>query len=107
MYFQFLADGVRYQRQRIAQRINSELPREVVLGMTREHHRALEMALQEEVKSSILGHFDNVGCHLPESVFGYPFLRSFRGDTDYADMWLDYILRSENSTSNRGSDPLE
>ncbi len=53
----------------------------------------------DELIQGVLGAFDNVGGVLPEGVLGFLIVdaqdeRDIRtGHTDYADMWLDYLLR--------------
>jgi|SRR5262245_12965597 len=115
VFLELLADDVAYYGRQFAQRVRSQLPPDVVRAMTPEQHRGLEAAMKDQLKSvvwSFLGHFDNVGCHLPEGVFGYSIVERFPesdqrsvGDirieeADYADMWLDFMLQ-QLETSNK------
>lgn len=65
----------------------------------RDRLRASIRQALDELIQGILGAFDNVGGVLPEDVLGFLIVDARdesdirAGNSDYADMWLDYLQR--------------
>jgi hypothetical protein len=112
VFLELLTVDVSHHASRLAQRIRAQLPPAMLQSMTPEQHRGLIAGMRDELRlvvQSFLGHFDNVGCHLPAGVSGYSIMartpssgpdepRDIRlGEQDYADMWLDFLYQRKDT----------
>jgi hypothetical protein len=78
------------------------------LSWSAEQRKELQPLVRQELDSliwRILGFFDNVGSVLPDDVEGFSVISKGEGDdirranSDYSDMWLEYLLKKRTPVS--------
>lgn len=100
--FEMLDHHIDSQADRICSGAISQLRADITV----EQRQALRAEIRQELETlawSFFGTFDNVGCGLPDEVLGYSIIIRPSNrvsteevdmrdeETDYADMWLDFL----------------
>ena len=114
--FEMADRSIGSQTERICSRILSQLETDVAVEQRQEIQSKIRHEL-EVLAFDFFGTFDNVGCGLPEEVWGYDIqvrlpeglaadeVDMRDGETDYADMWQEFLLakpaKSRKSNSSR------